>query len=330
MSSPDPLPPRHGWTGAAPEQGPPQLPTPDLGRALHTARCGPRRDGGTLRPGRQDTEWGGARGPPPPPVSSCLSSSREPFRPAPSPRTEALRALSTSSPACGPGWAARAWEMKEGQTLKRDRPRPAPPSGETGSGASDPRAARGQTHTQDQTGPEASLSARGPEEEGRLIQEETGILRSGVRGDGGETEAGVTGRDRLCELRGQQAAQQPLPLCVPQTQKQMQSRPCCPSAFMPSFWGWTPSPKVPKQTEAWGQGVGGGDQKFKIQEPRASCTAYTPKPAQRTQTPGREGPRAARQATPGEPPTPQGKAPDPGFCRRTPPVTETSDFSTTV
>ena len=51
---------------AAPEQGPPQLPTPDLRRALHTARCGPRRDGGTLRPGRQDTEWGGARGPPHP------------------------------------------------------------------------------------------------------------------------------------------------------------------------------------------------------------------------------------------------------------------------
>lgn len=37
--------------------------------------------------------------------------------------------------------------------MKRDRPTPALPLGETGSGASDPRAAGGQTHTQDQAGP---------------------------------------------------------------------------------------------------------------------------------------------------------------------------------
>lgn len=82
--------------------------------------------------------------PPHPQSLSSLTSSREPFRPAPSPRPEAFRALSTSSP---------AWGMKEGQTMKRDRPTPALPLGETGSSTSDPRAAGGQTHTQDQAGP---------------------------------------------------------------------------------------------------------------------------------------------------------------------------------
>ena len=249
---------------------------------------------------------GRGEGPAPPPVSSCLCSSREPFRPAPSPRTEALRALSTSSPACGPGWAARAWEMKEGQTLKRDRPRPAPPSGETGSGASDPRAARGQTHTQDQAGPEASPSAQGPEEEGRLIQE-TGILRSGFRGDGGETEAGVTRRDRLCELRGQQATRQPLPLCVPQTQKQMQSLPCRPLAFMPSFWGWTPSPKVPKQTEAWGQGVGVEARNLRYKSPEQAAV-HTPQNLHRKPRPQAErGPELPGKPPRVSPPPPRGR-----------------------
>lgn len=130
---------------------------------------------------------------------------------------------------------------------------------------------------------------RDREEEGRLIQEETGILRSGVRGDGGETEAGVTGWDSgqsetgSAELRGQQATRQPLPLCVPQTLNRCRARPCCSSAFTPSFQSWTPSPKAPKRTEAWGRGVG---QKLKMQEPRVSCTADTPKPARRTQTSG--------------------------------------------
>lgn len=116
-----------------------------------------------------------------------------------------------------------------------------------------------------------------------MIQEETGILRSGVRGDGGETEAGVTGWDSgqsetgSAELRGQQAWQ-PLPLCPPNP-KQMQSSPVlliCLHAQLPEL---DPKPQGPKRTEAWGER---GPRKLKMQEPRVSCTADTPKPAENT------------------------------------------------
>lgn len=120
-----------------------------------------------------------------------------------------------------------------------------------------------------------------------MIQEETGILRSGVRGDGGETKAGVTGGTGSAELRDQQAARQPLPLCVPQTQKQMNSCPCHPSAFMPSFRGWTPSPKAPKRTEAWGQGVGVEARNLRCKSPEQAAL-HTPQNLHREPRPRAE------------------------------------------
>ena len=169
----------------------PTPPTPDLGQALHTARCSPKERGWCADAGQRE-----GVGHAPPQSRSSLTSSREPFRPAPSPRPEAFRALSTSSPARGPGWAARARGTK-GQTTKQDRLRPRGPREKRVPVLLTPEPPEARLTLRTRQDPEANPSAQDREEEGRLIQEETGILRSGVRGLDGETEAGVTGRDRL-------------------------------------------------------------------------------------------------------------------------------------